>query len=70
MTGCGLTNDTVDTMKTLPSNVRRTGTIVLRKPVKTIRKDWAAAARAIAAHGGDELLMGEFANAADAELSW
>lgn len=46
------------------------GAIVLRKPRKTVRKGWAAAAQGVAGDGGDELLMGEFANAADAELSW
>lgn len=46
------------------------GAIVLRKPRRTVRNGWAAAARMVAEHGGDELLMGEFANAADAELRW
>jgi antitoxin MazE len=46
------------------------GAIVLRKPRKAIRGGWAEAARAVAARGGDELLSGEFGNAADAELSW
>lgn len=46
------------------------GAIILRKPTKPVRVGWAQAAQALAAQGGDELLMGEFGNADDAELSW
>ncbi len=46
------------------------GAIVLRKPAKTVRAGWAKAAAAVAAQGGDALLMGEFGNVEDAELSW
>lgn len=46
------------------------GAIVLRKPAPNHRVDWAKAAQALAAKGGDELLMGEFGNADDAELTW
>lgn len=46
------------------------GSIVLRKPAKAVREGWREAAEAIAAQGGDELLMGEFANADDQESSW
>ena len=46
------------------------GDIILRKPAPTHRVGWAKAARALAAKGGDELLMGEFSNADDAELAW
>lgn len=46
------------------------GAIVLRKPKRAVRNGWAAAAQALAAGGGDELLMGEFVNAADSELTW
>ena len=46
------------------------GAIVLRKPRKAARSGWGEAAQAIAKLGEDELLMGEFANAADAELQW
>jgi len=46
------------------------GAIVLRKPRKRARSGWAEAAQSIAARGQDALLMGEFANAADAELNW
>ena len=45
------------------------GAIILRKPTKPVRVGWAQAAQALAAQGGDELLMGEFGNADDAELS-
>ncbi len=46
------------------------GAIILRKPTKQVRVGWAQAAQALAAQGGDEMLMGEFGNADDAELSW
>lgn len=46
------------------------GSIVLRKPTKTVRAGWAKAAALIHQQGGDELLMGEFGNAGDAELIW
>ena len=46
------------------------GAIVLRKPCKATRSGWAEAARTVARLGEDELLMGEFSNAADVELEW
>jgi len=46
------------------------GAIILRKPTKPVRVGWAQAAQALAARGGEELLMGEFGNADDAELNW
>ena len=46
------------------------GAIVLRKPRKAMRSGWGEAAQSIAKLGEDELLMGEFANAADVELEW
>lgn len=46
------------------------GSIVLRKPAKAVRSGWADAAKALAATGGDDLLMGEFENADDAEWTW
>ncbi len=46
------------------------GAIVLRKPHAAPRAGWAEAAKALAEAGGDELVMGEFANEADAELVW
>lgn len=46
------------------------GAIVLRRPAKPARTGWAEAAQAIAAKGGDALVMGEFANEADSELAW
>jgi antitoxin MazE len=46
------------------------GSIVLRKPVKSVREGWAEAAAAVAANGGDSLLMGEFGNSEDVEFSW
>jgi antitoxin MazE len=46
------------------------GAIVLRKAARPSRAGWAEAAQALAAEGGDTLVMGEFANAADAQLTW
>lgn len=46
------------------------GAIVLRKAARPARDGWAEAAKALAAEGGDELVMGEFGNDADAELAW
>lgn len=46
------------------------GVILLRKPASPTRAGWAEAAQQIAAKGGEELLMGEFANEDDAELTW
>ncbi|MGH8267382.1 MAG: AbrB/MazE/SpoVT family DNA-binding domain-containing protein [Steroidobacteraceae bacterium] len=46
------------------------GAIVLRKPRKATRAGWAEAAQSVARRGEDELLLGEFANAADAGLDW
>lgn len=43
------------------------GAIVLRGPT---RAGWAAAARALAEQGADDLVMGEFGNQDDAELTW
>jgi antitoxin MazE len=46
------------------------GALVLRPPAKPVRAGWAEASKKIAAAGDDELVMGEFGNADDAELSW
>lgn len=46
------------------------GAIVLRKPRNATRSGWAEAAQSIAKLGEDELLMGEFVNAADVDLEW
>ena len=46
------------------------GAIVLRKPAQPVRAGWAEAAKELASKGGDELVMGEFANEGDAELVW
>jgi antitoxin MazE len=48
----------------------KNGTIVLRKPVKTVRAGWAQAAAAVSAKSEDALLMGEFGNLEDEELGW
>jgi antitoxin MazE len=44
--------------------------LVLRRPAKTTRAGWAAAAKKIAGLGDDELVMGEFSNEDAAELIW
>lgn len=47
------------------------GTLVLRKPRRAVREGWAEAARAIAEHGEDALVMGEFGNEGDdTEIVW
>lgn len=46
------------------------GVIILRKPTVPVRSGWADAAKQLSTQGGDELVMGEFANEADAELEW
>lgn len=56
--------------QTTASIVVENGTIVLRKPTKAVRAGWSVAAAAVAAKGGDALLMGEFGNVEDAELVW
>jgi len=44
--------------------------LVLRRPAKAVRERWAAAAQKIAEHENNALVMGEFGNEDDAELSW
>jgi len=44
--------------------------LVLRRPARPVRANWAEAARKIAEAGDDALVMGEFGNQADAELAW
>jgi antitoxin MazE len=46
------------------------GALVLRRPARPLRAGWAEAARKIAEAGDDTLVLGEFGNAADAELVW
>jgi antitoxin MazE len=46
------------------------GALVLRRPASPVRTGWAEAARKIAEAGDNELVMGEFGNAADTELAW
>ncbi|MDR3752171.1 MAG: hypothetical protein P4K94_11875 [Terracidiphilus sp.] len=45
-------------------------TLVLRRPKATPRSDWAAASQRLAAADDDALVMPEFANEQDAELTW
>ena len=44
--------------------------LVLRRAASPARAGWAEAAKRIAEAGDDELVMGEFGNAADADLAW
>jgi antitoxin MazE len=44
--------------------------LVLRRPARAARAGWAAEAKKIADHDDDSLVMGEFGNDDDAELSW
>ena len=44
--------------------------LVLRRPASAARTGWAEAARKVAESGDDALVMGEFGNAADRDLSW
>jgi len=46
------------------------GALILRAPASPARKGWAEAARKIAAAGDDALVMGEFGNDVDSELTW
>ncbi len=46
------------------------GALVLRRPARPARTGWAEAARRIAEAGDDDLVMGEFGNAEDAEFAW
>jgi antitoxin MazE len=46
------------------------GTIVLRKAARPVRQGWAEAAAQVAKEGPNELVMGDFGNEADADLTW
>ena len=46
------------------------GALVLRKTTRPARTGWVAAARKVAEHGDDALVMPEFANEGDAALVW
>lgn len=46
------------------------GALVLRRPARPARVGWAEAARDLAQHGDDSLLLGDIANDGDAELAW
>ncbi len=46
------------------------GALVLRKPKTAPRAGWAEAAIQVAADGDDALVLPEFANENDAELTW
>lgn len=46
------------------------GAIVIRKPVGSPRAGWAQAAQALAQAENDALVMGEFGNEDDQDLTW
>jgi len=46
------------------------GAIVIRKPVESPRAGWAQAAQALAQARNDALVMGEFGNEDDQDLTW
>ena len=46
------------------------GALVLRKPANAARTGWTEAAKAVSEHQDDGLVMGEFGNEGDAELTW
>jgi len=56
--------------QTTANIVVENGQIILSKPANAVRAGWSEAAATVAAQGDDALLMGEFGNADDAELSW
>lgn len=45
-------------------------TLILRRPRKVPRHGWAEASKEIAARGEDHLVLGDFANEADADWKW
>ncbi|MFM7001529.1 MAG: AbrB/MazE/SpoVT family DNA-binding domain-containing protein [Limnohabitans sp.] len=56
--------------QTTANIVVENGQIILSKPANAVRAGWSEAAATVTAQGDDALLMGEFGNADDAELSW
>ena len=48
----------------------RDGALVIRPPKKEVRVGWAEAGKKLSACGDDALVMPEFANTGDAELTW
>jgi antitoxin MazE len=46
------------------------GALVLRPPARPSRTGWAEAARKIAEAGDDQLVLGEFGNQSDKDLTW
>ena len=46
------------------------GALVVRVPTKPVRCGWAEASKKLALLGDDAMVMPDFANAVDAELTW
>ena len=46
------------------------GALVIRKPAMPARAGWAEAAKAVALASDDGLVMGEFSNEGDRDLTW
>ncbi len=58
-------------LEDIAADLRLEGDVpVLRKSIAAPRTGWAEACRNLAAAGGDALALPEFANEADAELTW
>jgi antitoxin MazE len=45
-------------------------TLLVRRPKKVARQGWAEASKEIAARAEDRLVLGDFANEADADWTW
>jgi len=45
-------------------------TLVIRKPTQATRAGWGEAAKALAQANDDALVMGDFGNSADEDLTW
>jgi len=48
----------------------RDGALVIRPPKKEVRVGWSEAGKKLSACGDDALVMPEFANIGNAELTW
>jgi antitoxin MazE len=46
------------------------GVIILRGSSKSVRVGWGEAVKAVNAVDGDELVLGDFANVEDKDLTW
>jgi antitoxin MazE len=56
--------------KSVADVIVKDGVIILRGSSKSVRVGWGEAAKAVNAVDGDELVLGEFANVEDKDLTW